>query len=109
MTSAINQATDALLLIDLQLDFMPGGALAVGGGDEVVPLINSLASRFDHVLLTQDWHPLNHISFASTHARSPFEEGYRSPTVHKPFGPIIVSSTPKVRLCIPRSMYRTPN
>lgn len=63
----IHQATDALLLIDLQVDFMPGGALAVSGGDEIVPLINTLAARFDHVLLTQDWHPPQHISFASSH------------------------------------------
>jgi nicotinamidase/pyrazinamidase len=60
-------ATDALLLIDLQPDFMPGGALAVAGGDEIVPGINQLAGRFDHVILTQDWHPAGHISFASTH------------------------------------------
>jgi nicotinamidase/pyrazinamidase len=67
--------TDALLLIDLQPDFMPGGALAVAGGDEILPLINSLARRFDHVLLTQDWHPPQHISFASSHdGRQPFEQ-----------------------------------
>jgi nicotinamidase/pyrazinamidase len=66
--------TDALLVIDLQLDFCPpqspgyGGALAVAGGDEIVPLINRLAARFDHVILTQDWHPAGHISFASSHA-----------------------------------------
>ncbi len=59
--------TDALLLIDLQPDFMPGGALAVAGGDEVIPIINRLAQRFDHVILTQDWHPAGHISFASAH------------------------------------------
>ena len=62
---------DALLLIDLQLDFMPGGALAVPGGDQVVPLINRLAQRFDHVILTEDWHPAGHISFASTHPGQP--------------------------------------
>jgi nicotinamidase/pyrazinamidase len=61
------QPTDALLLIDLQPDFMPGGALAVAGGDEILPLINSLAAKFDHVILTQDWHPPQHISFASSH------------------------------------------
>ena len=59
--------TDALLLIDLQSDFMPGGALAVAGGDQVVPMLNRLAQRFDHVILTQDWHPRGHISFSSTH------------------------------------------
>ncbi len=74
--------TDALLLIDLQPDFMPGGALAVAGGDEILPLINSLAARFDHVLLTQDWHPPQHISFASTHpGRAPYEQ------IAAPYGP----------------------
>jgi nicotinamidase/pyrazinamidase len=66
--------TDALLLIDLQPDFMPGGALAVAGGDEILPLINAVARRFDHVLLTQDWHPSRHISFASTHGKNPYEQ-----------------------------------
>ena len=65
----IHQQADALLLIDLQPDFMPGGPLAVAGGDKILPAINALARRFDHVLLTQDWHPPGHISFASTHAR----------------------------------------
>lgn len=65
---------DALLLIDLQPDFMPGGALEVKGGDEILPLINALAMKFDHVLLTQDWHPPQHISFASLHTgKQPFE------------------------------------
>ena len=74
--------TDALLLIDLQPDFMPGGALAVTGGDEILPLINTLAARFDHVLLTQDWHPLQHISFASTHPNAkPYDE------IQAPYGP----------------------
>ena len=71
----IQQSTDALLLIDLQPDFMPGGALAVAGGDEIVPLVNSIASRFEHVILTQDWHPPHHISFASTHpGKNPYEQ-----------------------------------
>jgi nicotinamidase/pyrazinamidase len=73
--------TDALLVIDVQNDFMPGGALAVADGDAIVPLINTLAKKFDHVLLTQDWHPTQHISFASTHAnKKPFE------TVEAPYG-----------------------
>lgn len=59
--------TDALLVIDMQNDFCPGGALAVKGGDEIVPLVNRLGQRFEHVILTQDWHPANHISFSSTH------------------------------------------
>ena len=67
MTLVQIQPTDALLLIDLQPDFMPGGALAVAGGDEILPLVNSLAAQFEHVILTQDWHPTGHISFASSH------------------------------------------
>ena len=59
--------TDALLVIDLQNDFLPGGPLAVRDGDTIIPGINRLAARFDHVILTQDWHPAGHISFASTH------------------------------------------
>ncbi len=65
---------DLLLVVDVQNDFCPGGALAVDGGDEVVPVINRLARRFDHVVLTQDWHPAGHHSFASSHAgRAPME------------------------------------
>ena len=57
----------ALLLIDVQLDFMPGGALAVAEGDTIVPLLNQLQPHFDLVVATQDWHPAGHRSFASTH------------------------------------------
>jgi nicotinamidase/pyrazinamidase len=65
---------DVLLVVDVQNDFCPGGALAVPRGDEVVPLINRLATRFAHVVLTQDWHPAEHLSFASSHAgRKPYE------------------------------------
>ncbi len=65
---------DVFLVIDVQNDFCPGGALAVPDGDAVVPVINRLAAAFDHVLLTQDWHPAGHASFASSHAgRQPFE------------------------------------
>jgi len=65
---------DCLLVIDVQNDFMPGGALAVPHGDEVVPAINRLARGFSHVVLTQDWHPADHVSFAANHAGTqPFE------------------------------------
>jgi nicotinamidase/pyrazinamidase len=65
---------DVFLVIDVQNDFCPGGALAVPDGDAVVPVINRLAGAFEHVLLTQDWHPPGHTSFASTHpGRQPFE------------------------------------
>src|ERR1700722_7755876 len=68
-------ASDALLLIDLQPDFMPGGALAIAGGDEILPLVNQLAAKFEHVVLTQDWHPPQHISFASSHeGQQPFTQ-----------------------------------
>ncbi|MBL9036507.1 MAG: isochorismatase family protein, partial [Rhodospirillaceae bacterium] len=63
---------DALVVIDVQNDFCPGGALAVSKGDEVVPLINKLMGQFRHVVLTQDWHPAGHSSFASTHKGQPF-------------------------------------
>jgi nicotinamidase/pyrazinamidase len=58
---------DLLLIIDVQNDFCPGGALAVPRGDEVVPTINALGKKFAHKVLTQDWHPHGHISFASSH------------------------------------------
>jgi nicotinamidase/pyrazinamidase len=74
--------TDALLVIDMQLDFLPGGALAVADGDTILPGINTLAARFDHVILTQDWHPRSHISFASTHpGKRPFAD-----TIEAPYG-----------------------
>ncbi len=58
---------DLLLVVDVQNDFCPGGALAVPRGNEIVPAINRLARQFDHVILTQDWHPKGHLSFASSH------------------------------------------
>jgi nicotinamidase/pyrazinamidase len=58
---------DVLLIIDVQNDFCPGGALAVADGDAVVPVVNRLAEKFDHVVLTQDWHPAGHSSFATSH------------------------------------------
>lgn len=72
---------DALLVIDVQNDFCPGGALAVADGDAVVPPINRLAGKFAHILLTQDWHTPGHSSFASSHAGTqPFE------TIAMPYG-----------------------
>jgi nicotinamidase/pyrazinamidase len=66
--------SDVLLVIDVQNDFCPGGALAVPRGDEVVPVVNRLGQSFEHVVLTQDWHPPGHNSFASVHpGRRPFE------------------------------------
>ena len=66
---------DLLIAVDVQNDFCPGGALAVARGDEVVPMVNRLAGRFAHLVLTQDWHPPGHLSFASSHpGRRPFEQ-----------------------------------
>lgn len=76
----IPSVEDVLIIIDAQNDFCPGGALAVPAGDEVMPLINQLAERFEHVLLTQDWHPRDQISFASTHGVDPFS------TIVTPYG-----------------------
>ena len=65
---------EALIVIDVQNDFCEGGSLAVAGAASVVPLVNRLISRFDHVVLTQDWHPPGHASFASAHGgKKPFE------------------------------------
>ncbi|RRH75555.1 bifunctional nicotinamidase/pyrazinamidase [Falsigemmobacter faecalis] len=64
----MRDATEALIVIDLQKDFCPGGALAVAGGDQIVPGINVLATEFQTIALTQDWHPANHLSFAANHA-----------------------------------------
>ncbi len=65
---------DVLVVVDVQYDFLPGGNLAVAGGDDIVPLINKLAGKFKNVVLTQDWHPKDHISFASQHSgKAPFE------------------------------------
>jgi nicotinamidase/pyrazinamidase len=63
---------DVLVVIDVQNDFCPGGNLAVPKGDEIVPTANRLMRQFRHVVLTQDWHPRGHSSFASTHKGQPF-------------------------------------
>lgn len=72
---------DVLVVVDVQNDFCPGGALAVPRGDEVIAPILRAAQRFEHVVLTQDWHPRGHVSFASSHAdRKPLE------TIAMPYG-----------------------
>jgi nicotinamidase/pyrazinamidase len=68
------QESDVFIVIDVQNCFVPGGSLAVKDGDQIVPLINKLAKSFRHVVLTQDWHTADHVSFASQHAgKKPFE------------------------------------
>ena len=76
--------THALLVIDVQNDFCPGGALAVAGGNEIVPSINALMPNFDAVILTQDWHPAGHSSFASTHDAAPMS------MIDMPYGPQVL-------------------
>ena len=76
---------DVLLAVDLQYDFMPGGALAVAGGDEIVPVVNRLGAKFSNVVMTQDWHPAGHISFASSYMDAkPFE------VITVPYGPQVL-------------------
>ncbi len=63
-----------LIIVDVQNDFCPGGALPVPQGDEIIPIVNGLAARFRNVVLTQDWHPRGHLSFASSHrGKRPFD------------------------------------
>jgi nicotinamidase/pyrazinamidase len=76
--------THALLVIDVQNDFCPGGALAVTGGDEIIAGINAAMNDFDAVILTQDWHPAGHSSFASSHDAAPMS------VVDMPYGPQVL-------------------
>ena len=74
----------ALIVIDVQNDFCPNGALAVAGGDQIVEGINNLMADFDNVILTQDWHPAGHSSFASSHDSNPFS------VIDMPYGPQVL-------------------
>lgn len=77
--------SNALIVIDVQTDFCPGGALAVAEGDQIVPGINAMMADFDAVILTQDWHPAGHSSFASSHdGKAPFD------MVEMPYGPQVL-------------------
>ncbi len=81
-------ASDALIVIDVQNDFCPGGALAVAGGDEIISRINGLMGEFATVVLTQDWHPANHASFAANHpGATPFS------LIQMPYGPQVLWPT----------------
>jgi nicotinamidase/pyrazinamidase len=81
----VPQSTDALVVVDVQYDFLPGGSLAVAGGDEIIPLINQLGSKFANVVLTQDWHPADHVSFSSQHpGKNPFN------VIDLPYGPQVL-------------------
>ena len=106
----MNKLDDAtvLIIVDAQYGFMPGGGLAVADGDAVVPVINRIAPRFANVVLTQDWHPADHISFAANHpGRAPFE------TITLPYGEQVLWPTHCVHgtrdaalhdeLCVPQA------
>lgn len=81
----MRDTTHALIIIDVQNDFCPGGALAVPHGDAIIPGINALMSEFPAVILTQDWHPADHLSFASQHAgKRPME------LIQMPYGPQVL-------------------
>jgi len=76
---------DALIVVDVQNDFCTGGALAVPGGEKVVPAINRIAEKFENVVLTQDWHPEDHVSFASNHLhKRPYD------TIELSYGPQVL-------------------
>ena len=81
----MRDATEALIVIDIQNDFCPGGALAVADGDAIVPGLNALMAEFGAVVLTQDWHPAGHSSFASSHpGQDPFG------MIEMPYGPQVL-------------------
>jgi len=80
-----NRDSDVLIVVDIQNDFCPSGALAVPRGDEVVPIVNRLGKTFRNVVLTQDWHPAEHLSFASAHpGHAPYD------TIAMPYGPQVL-------------------
>ena len=106
----MNKLDDAtvLIIVDAQYGFMPGGGLAVADGDAIVPVINRIVPRFANVVLTQDWHPADHISFAANHpGRAPFE------TITLPYGEQVLWPTHCVQgtrdaalhdeLCVPQA------
>ncbi len=100
MSSLAPTRTDVLLVVDVQNDFLPGGSLAVPGGDAVVAPINALGAVFAHVVLTQDWHTPGHVSFASSHpGKAPFGR------IDLPYGPQVlwpdhcVQGSPGAALC----------
>ncbi|WP_449040850.1 bifunctional nicotinamidase/pyrazinamidase [Paracoccus sp. (in: a-proteobacteria)] len=74
----------ALIVVDMQVDFCPGGALAVARGDEIIAPINALMPQYDAVILTQDWHPADHASFADNHGAAPYS------TTQMPYGPQVL-------------------
>ena len=93
---------NALLLVDIQNDFCPGGALPVPEGDLIVPLINELMGLFPVVVATKDWHPPGHISFASRYGETGLDHGRHARMVRRSSGPITASRAARGRNSIPR-------
>jgi len=100
---------EVLIVVDVQRDFCPGGALAVPDGDAVIPAVNALARRFAHVVLTQDWHPPGHASFASSHPARRRSTRSNSITGRKPCGPTIACRAAKAPASIPPSTFPQSN
>jgi len=93
----MNAATDALIVIDVQNDFCPGGAIAVPGGDQIIAPINALMTQFSAIVLTQDWHPSGHSSFASSHpGKSPYQV-IEMPMGRRSCGPITACRARRAR------------
>jgi nicotinamidase/pyrazinamidase len=102
-------AQDVLLVIDVQNCFTPGGSLAVKEGDQIIPLINRLATSFEHVVLTQDWHTPGHVSFASSHAARSRSRRRSCPTARKSSGQITACRARRAPTCTRISASRTPS
>ncbi|MEZ5911174.1 MAG: bifunctional nicotinamidase/pyrazinamidase [Paracoccaceae bacterium] len=81
----MRSADEALIIIDIQNDFCPGGALAVAEGDAIIPIVNAMMADFPTVVLTQDWHPANHSSFAANH-----KGATAFSTIDMPYGPQVL-------------------
>lgn len=104
----MRQSNEAILVIDIQEDFCPGGALAVTGGDEIVAPVNALVPEFPVRVFTQDWHPSDHLSFASQHdGKDPFTTT-ECPMAPKCFGQITASSDHKARAFTQSWIHEAP-
>ena len=106
--AATIDGNDVLIVVDVQKDFCPGGALAVPRGDEIVPIVNRLAARFHSVVLTQDWHPSGHFSFGSRTGEKILSRPSPHPMARRCCGPIIACKEHRAPHFTPRCKSRTP-
>src|ERR1043166_3393418 len=100
---SLRPCMNALILVDIQNDFVPGGALPVPAGDQIIPVVNRLQPHFDIVVATQDWHPANHGSFAASHPGKQPGDIIELNSLPKSFGPSTAFSTPPARPWFPAS------